>query len=151
LCREITAATGIPSTTSVLALNEVLKARNAMEFALVTPYIDDVQRRIVEVYADSGIRCVAERHLRRHVNFSFSEVTEDEIRRNVREVAAAQPKAITTFCTNLRAAHLAEGLERELNIPVYDTISTVVWKSLRLTGVDPRRVLGWGSLFSEDL
>lgn len=151
LCREITAATGIPSTTSVLALNEILKARNAMEFALVTPYIDDVQRRIVEVYAHSGFRCVAEHHLGLHVNFSFSEVTEDEIRRDVHEVAAARPKAITTFCTNLRAAHLAAGLERELHIPLYDTISCVVWKSLRLTGVDPKRVQGWGSLFSEEL
>jgi maleate isomerase len=151
LCREITAATGIPSTTSVLALNEILKARNAMDFALVTPYIDDVQRRIVEVYAHSGFRCIAESHLRLHVNFTFSDVTEDEIRRNVHAVAAARPKAITTFCTNLRAAHLVAGLERELRIPVYDTISSVVWKSLRLTGVDPSRVQGWGSLFSEDL
>jgi maleate isomerase len=150
LCREITAETGIVSTTSVLALNEILKARNATEFALVTPYIDDVQRRIVAVYEQAGFCCVTERHLGLHVNFSFSEVTEDEIRRAVHEVAAAQPKAITIFCTNLRAAHLAAALERELRIPVYDTVSTVVWKSLRLAGVDPGRIQDWGSLFSEE-
>ena len=150
LCREITAETGIVSTTSVLALNEILKARNATEFALVTPYTDDVQRRIATVYEQAGFRCVAERHLGLHVNFSFSEVTEDAIRRAVHEVAAAQPKAITTFCTNLRAAHLAAAFERELRIPVYDTVSTVVWKSLRLAGVDPGRIQDWGSLFSEE-
>jgi maleate isomerase len=150
LCREITAETGIVSTTSVLALNEILKARNATEFALVTPYMDDVQRRIAAVYEQAGFRCVAERHLGLHVNFSFSEVTEDAIRRAVHEVAAAQPKAITTFCTNLRAAHLAAAFERELRIPVYDTVSTVVWKSLRLAGVDPGRIQDWGSLFSEE-
>jgi maleate isomerase len=148
LCSEITAATGIPSTTSVLALNEILAERNQQEFALVTPYTDEVQRRIVEVYTRSGFRCVAERHLGLHVNFSFSEVTENEILQAVYEVAAARPQAISTFCTNLRAAHLAMRLERELRIPVYDTISTVVWKSLRLAGVDPRRIEGWGSLFS---
>jgi maleate isomerase len=66
-----------------------------------------------------------------------------------REVAEAKPQAITIFCTNLRGAPLVEELERELGIPVYDTIATVVWKSLRLAGVEPRRVQGWGRLFRE--
>jgi maleate isomerase len=38
-------------------------------------------------------------------------------------------------------------LEAELGIPIYDSISTVVWKSLRLAGVDAARVRGWGHLF----
>jgi maleate isomerase len=150
LCRDITEATRIPATTSVLALNEIMAAKNVRDFALVTPYLDNVQQRIIETYARSGYRCIAERHLGLHVNFSFSEVTEDEIRRMVREVAAEKPQSITTFCTNLKAAHLAAGLENELGIPVYDTISTVVWKSLRIAGVDTGRVLGCGRLFSED-
>jgi maleate isomerase len=149
LCRNITAATGISATTSVLALNEILTVRNARDFALVTPYLDDVQKRIVENYERSGYRCVAERHLNLSVNFSFAEVAEDRIRVMIREVAAARPQAITTFCTNLRAAHLAAELESELNIPIFDTISTVVWKALQIAGVDTRRVQGWGSLFSQ--
>ena len=55
----------------------------------------------------------------------------------------------TIFCTNLPGAPLAEELERELGIPVYDSIATVVWKSLKLAGVDTRRVRGWGRLFRE--
>jgi maleate isomerase len=150
LCRQITEATGIPATTSVLALNEILEAKGALQFALVTPYLDDVQQRIVENYERSGYRCVAERHLNLQVNFKFAGVSEDQIRSMVREVSAAGPRAIITFCTNLKAAHLAPELEQELRIPVYDTISTVVWKSLRIAGVDTRRVSGWGSLFSEE-
>jgi maleate isomerase len=38
-------------------------------------------------------------------------------------------------------------LERETGIPIYDTIATVVWKCLKLAGVDTRRVTEWGSLF----
>jgi len=149
LCRQITKVTGIPATTSVLALNEILTTRNALEFALVTPYLDDVQHRIIQNYENSGYRCVAERHLNLSVNFSFAEVTEEQIRKMVREVADSKPGAITTFCTNLNAAHLAAELESELGIPIYDTISTVVWKSLKIAGVDTSRVRGWGSLFSE--
>ena len=150
LCEQITTATGIPATTSVLALNEILAAKDAHDFALVTPYLDDVQKRIVENYQRSGFRCVAERHLGLDVNFSFAGVTDDQIRSMTREVAAARPTAITTFCTNLKAAPLVDELERELSIPIYDTIATVVWKALRIAGVDTRRVSGWGSLFAED-
>jgi maleate isomerase len=48
----------------------------------------------------------------------------------------------------MRGARLAEALEEELGVPVYDSIATTVWKSLQLAGVDPARVRGWGSLFS---
>lgn len=149
LCQRITEATGIPACTSVLALNEIFRLTGVTRFGLVTPYLDDVQAAIVRNYAGSGFECVAERHLRRQDNFSFSEVSADEIRAMVREVAKARPQAITIFCTNLRGAPLVEALEAETGIPIYDTIATVVWKALRIAGADPRRVTGWGRLFRD--
>ena len=149
LCQRITEATGIPATTSVLALNEILERTAAKNFGLVTPYLDDVQAKIIANYERSGFNCIAEKHLGLHVNFSFSEVTEDQIRAMVREVAKSRPEAISTFCTNLKAAHLVEELEAETGVPIYDTISTVVWKSLRIAGYDTTLVKGWGRLFQE--
>ena len=149
LCDRITEATAIPACTSVLALNEIFDQTGVDEFALVTPYLDDVQAKIVGNYAKSGYRCVDERHLGKSVNFSFSEVTEAQVSDMVREVAAARPQAISTFCTNLNAARVVPALERELGIPIYDTISTAVWKSLKVAGVEPRLVKGWGRLFDE--
>jgi maleate isomerase len=149
LCERITAATGIPACTSVLALNEILRLTGVKRFGLVTPYRGDVQARIVENYARAGFECAAERHLGLQDNYSFSEVSADQIRAMTREVAKAKPEAITIFCTNLRGAPLVEELERETGIAVYDTIPTVVWKSLKIAGVDPRRVQGWGRLFRE--
>ena len=149
LCQRITEATGIPATTSVLALNEILEKTNARDFGMVTPYLDNVMEKIVENYGRSGFNCIAERHLNLHVNFSFSEVSEDQIRDMVREVAKKEPKAISTFCTNLKAAHLVPELERETGLPIYDTIATVVWKSLRMAGYDTSKLTGWGRLFQE--
>jgi maleate isomerase len=148
LCGAITAATGIAATTSVLALNEIMVATGVRRFGLVTPYLDDVQARIVASYAARGIACAAERHLNDPGNFSFADVDDDTLRDMVREVAAARPDCITTFCTNLRAAPLVDALERELDIPIYDTVATVLWKSLRMAGVSPARVRGWGRLFA---
>lgn len=147
LCAAITAATGIAACTSVLALNELLARAGVRRMALVTPYTDDVQRKIIDNYEALGIECVAERHLGISHNFSFSEVGAAELRRMMREVAAARPQAIAVFCTNLRGAPLAEEMEAELGIPVFDSVATVMWKALRLAGADPARVTGWGSLF----
>ncbi|WP_430418363.1 maleate cis-trans isomerase family protein [Methylibium petroleiphilum] len=151
LCQRIEQETGVRCCTSVLALNEIMEKTQRRRFGLVTPYLDDVQAAIVANYARSGFECVAERHLNRSVNFSFSEVEPPQIVQMAHEVAEARPQCLTTFCTNLRAAQLAPTLEAALGLPVYDTVSTAVWKSLRLCGVDTRRVKGWGSLFDEEM
>jgi maleate isomerase len=147
LCREIEASTGARACTSVLALNEALALTGARRIGLVTPYLPEVQARIIATYAASGIEVVAESHLGLSENFGFSEVDEATIEAGIRRVAEAKPDAITVFCTNLRAAPLAERMEAALGIPIYDTIATAVWKSLLLCGEDPRRIEGWGSLF----
>ncbi|MFZ4757729.1 MAG: maleate cis-trans isomerase family protein [Burkholderiaceae bacterium] len=149
LCEAITRETGVPACTSVLALNEVMTATGRRRFGLVTPYLDDVQARIVSTYAGAGFECVAERHTGQHVNFDFSEVDEPTLADMTRAVAAAGPDCITTFCTNLRAAHLVPALEAELGLPIYDTVSLAVWKSLRVCGLDTAAVRGWGRLFTE--
>jgi maleate isomerase len=149
LCQQITAATGIPATTSVLALAEILQTRQIHTFGLVTPYLSNVQERILANFLSQGFHCIAEQHLNLSVNFAFAEVETDKLADMIRAVAAEQPQAIVTFCTNLRAAPLVAELEQELEIPIYDTIAAVVWKSLQITGVDPKRVKGWGSLFED--
>ncbi len=149
LCRRITEVTGIPATTSVLALNEIFEKTGVRDFGLVSPYLTEVQKKIVANYKRSGLNCIAESHLNLHVNFSFSEVTDKQIRDMVTLVAAQSPQAISTFCTNLKAAHLVPELEALTGIPVYDTIATVVWKSLLIAGFDTRQVTGWGRLFQD--
>jgi maleate isomerase len=149
LCAAISQATGIRTCTSVLALNEIFALTRVQRFALVTPYRDEVQKAIVDNYASAGFSCVAERHLGLQDNFSFAGVSADQLRAMVRDVARAKPDAITIFCTNLRGASLVPELEAETGIPIYDTVATAVWASLRLADVDTRRLAGWGRLFQE--
>lgn len=147
LCEQITAATGIPATTSMLALNEILAATGVKKLGYVTPYLDAVQAKILDNYSKLGVACQGERHLNLQDNFSFSEVPVAQLEQMTRDVAAEKPDAIAVICTNLRVAPSTAKLEQETGIPVYDTIATVVWKCLKLAGVDTRRVTGWGSLF----
>lgn len=149
LCAQIAQETGIPAASSVLGLNEAFRMSGVKRFGLVTPYIDEIQERIVANYAQAGFECVAERHLGERSNFAFAEIGEDRIAEMIREVAAAKPDAISVFCTNLRGAPLVAALEAETGIRIFDSVSTTIWSSLRLADVDPRRIEGWGRLFAE--
>lgn len=149
LCERITAHTGIPATTAVLALNELLARHGITRLGLVTPYTADVQQRIVANYAALGVDVVAERHLGISVNHDFALVEPERLFEQMREVAGAGAQAITTFCTNLRAAPLAERVERELGVPLFDTVSTTVWGQLRAAGADASVIQGWGRWFQE--
>ncbi|MEM1344264.1 MAG: aspartate/glutamate racemase family protein [Pseudomonadota bacterium] len=149
LCAAIEERTGVPACSSVLALNEIFAATGVKRFGLVTPYVDDVQSKIVANYAASGLECVAERHLQTSENFAFSQFTAEEIAGLCREVAKAKPDAIAVFCTNMRGAEVAAAIEAETGIPVYDTVATAVWAALRQTGLSPSAVTGWGRLFAE--
>ena len=147
LCAMLTQTTEIPACTSVLALNEILAHTRVERLGLVTPYRADVQQLIVANYRAAGVECVAERHLGLQDNFSFSQVPAELLREMVLQVAEAKPQAIAIFCTNLRGAPLAGKLEAEIEIPIYDSVAVAVWQSLRIAGVDVRRVAGWGRLF----
>jgi maleate isomerase len=148
LCERIAATTGIQACTSILAFREIFARGRFRRIGLVTPYARDVQERIVANWAAAGFACTAERHLGLSDNFSFAEVPEPQVADLVREVAGEGCEAVAVVCTNMRGARMAEALEEELGIPVYDSIATTVWKSLRLTGIDPSAVQGWGSLFT---
>ncbi|RJE24980.1 Asp/Glu/Hydantoin racemase [Aspergillus sclerotialis] len=150
LCRAITEATGVPATTSTLALNKALRVLGASRFALVTPYLDDVQSRIVSVYKDCGYKIVAESHLGIPDNVQIADIGEETLDRQVKEVmtdAGGKVQAISTFCTNLVAAQKVEQWESEYGIPVLDTVATVLWDMLKLGCYDKGGIHGWGRIF----
>ena len=132
-----------------MAINEILHKTGARRLGLVSPYSDEVQAAIIDNYQNAGYEIVAEQHSGLEDNYSFSEVTSSQLDSMIRGVAAAKPEAILIMCTNLRGAPLVHRLEEELGIPIYDSVATVVWKAMQLTGIDSRRLKGWGSLFRE--
>jgi len=149
LCQAITDSTGIPATSSVLALNEILNKMAVKRIAIVSPYTADVQEKIVANYQSININTVAEKHLNISDNFAFSEVSTEQLKSCVMEVSKQAPDAILLYCTNLCSADQVSEWEAECNIPIIDTTSTVIWKMLREVGVDSTKVNNWGRFFQE--
>jgi len=148
LCRAISEATGIPSTTSVLALNRALALWQVQQLGLVTPYLPEVQARIISHYAQLHIDARHESHLSLQDNFSFAQVDERTLEQQIAQVVASGAAAVTTFCTNLNAAHCVERWEQQFGVPVFDTVITVLWDMLKTAGVDTKRLTGWGQLMA---
>jgi maleate isomerase len=154
LCRSMSEARGVvdanAATTSTLGLFAALRGLGATKIGLVTPYLDDVQERIIKVFQENGFEVVAESHLRITENLKIAEIGEDALTGQVEEVireGRGQVQAVTTFCTNLVAAHLVDGWEKKYGVPVLDSVSTVVWHMLKLKQYDTTAIKGWGKLF----
>ena len=148
LCERITQATGIPACTAMLALNEILEKTGAKRIGFVTPYLDDVQARINANYEKDGLHVVADRHLRMQDNFSFSTVTEDQIRAMTKEAAAASPTR-SRSCAPTCAARRSPRSLRRSTASRSTTRSPPRCGSFRRSQASIRRVSkAWGRLFS---
>lgn len=150
LCEAIENETGIPATTSVIALNRVLDRVGARTMGLVTPYAAEMNERIRDKYRGIGIDIPAEqeRHLVEMENIKIADVGEDVLDDMVDSVVKAGASVVTTFCTNLRAAQRVEHWEKWHDITVLDSVATVVWDMLRVTLRRPGLVKGWGRMMS---
>lgn len=149
LCAAITDRTGVPATTSTLALLEALRRSGARTLGLVTPYPPDMHEAVAATLAGQGVEVVSSAALEStESNWDLCLIGPEVIGTAVAEVAAAKPDAITVFCTNLAAADQIEGWERSLGVPVLDSVALAVWHGLELARYDGPAPTGWGSLFA---
>ena len=147
LCRRIEDNTGIVATSTMLAFEEYYQTQQVGRLGLVTPYLSEIQERIIANCAERGIEVVADRRLEDPGNFSFAEHGRDLIRSMVWDVVTAEPDVISIVCTNFRGAEIAAEMETETGIPVIDSVAITAAKAMNSIGVDPSQVSEWGSIF----
>jgi len=148
LCAAIERATGIRATSTMLAYDLLLQGMGVHRLGLVTPYLSEVQDKIIANYATRGIEVVADERLEDHGNFSFATYSPARVAELVERVAMSRPEAIAIVCTNFRGARVAGDLETATGIPVLDSVSVTAAHCLALAGLDPARVTGWGQVFN---
>ena len=147
LCERITAVTGIPASTAVLSLFDIMRERGEHRIGLVTPYTKDVQQAIERCFADEGIEVIAERHFDLSDNFSFGTVPEHRMSAAIEAVASASPDCVTVLCTNLKAAPLVSALENQFGVPIHDSVAAAMHGAIRATGSRTTSLLDYGRMF----
>lgn len=149
LCAAITERTGVPATSTVLAYEAWFCAHGVTRLGLVTPYLPEIEARMIAQYAGQGITVTAARRLDDRGNYSFATYAPETVGAMVEEVCASAPEAVAVVCTNFRGAPVAAGIEARFGLPVLDSVAITAAHCLRLTGHDPARVTGWGRVFAE--
>lgn len=144
LVAQIEARTGIRAATCVLGYRALLRRHGMRRVGLVTPYTHDVQARIAAVWGAEGFAVTAERHTGMSDNFSFASVSEADVARMVREVAAEGCEAVAILCTNMRGASVGAQSEAELGRPVFDSVAVGLWAGLAAAGVSREGMASWG-------
>jgi maleate isomerase len=153
LVAAITERTSKPATTSTLALLEAFSALGVERYALVVPYIATIADRIVSNFRALGVDCVAIERDELTTNMDFAGVSAAEIGRRARravtsaEATGQKADAVVIHCTNFRGAPVVSELERELGIPVLDSVVVGLWGVLRQLDVAVPAA-GFGSLAS---
>ncbi|MFF3842626.1 GAF domain-containing protein [Streptomyces sp. NPDC001930] len=145
LAAALTEATGIPATTSTLALLDACAAYGVTRLGLAVPYTRDVAERIVTTYAAEGVDCLLAEPFGVGDNEAFARIPEPDVARQIEEATAEDVHAVAVVCTNVHGAGAAAGLEEALGVPVLDSVAATLWKALDLAGAHPVLV-GHGEL-----
>lgn len=148
LCTRIENELGVAATSAALAIDDLLHASGAKRIGLFSPYTWDVQDRIIAQLASCGYDCVNEEHLDASDGYSFGLVSESAIGCALQRIAATRPDAIIVMCTNLRGTWIGARIESDTGVLVIDSIAAVLWKSMLLAKLDPKRLIQWGKIFS---
>jgi len=72
LCAAITDRTGVPATSTSLAFDALFRGMGVARIGVATPYLPEIQTRIIASFATRGITVVAEAHLSDKGNHSFA-------------------------------------------------------------------------------
>lgn len=144
-CRRITDRTGVPASTSTLALHAAFRRFGFRRIALAVPYTADLTEQIGKVYGRHGFEIVSEAHLGQSINIDVGNNAFGTIRQLLRDANSPDADCIAVVCTNLAATPLVEEMERELGKPIIDSIAVTFWQGCLLAGIEPR-IEGWGAL-----
>ena len=147
MCAAITAATGVPASTSTLAQYDAFDRFGMTRFALAVPYTDDVTRQTIATYEEAGYTTVSHANLGMSSGRDMAYVPFDEIKRLLRAADSPEAECIVVICTGLPAAVVVDEMEQELGKPIFDSVAVTLWKGLELAGA-PAPIQGWGRLLA---
>ena len=135
--------TGCRVVTSTLSIIDALTALNISKIGLVTPYVDSIQKKIINNFELEQLECVSERHFNMTDNFSFGEISESKISNAAEDVISEGAEAVIILCTNLAGAGIVNTLEKRTGVPILDSVVLTIWGAFRSIGLNTNPLVKW--------
>lgn len=137
----------VPVITPTGAARTALRALGATRISILAPYVAATGAAIAEYFVRHGFAVVNLVCLGLADDREMARVSPATIVTAARQTLAPEADALFISCTALRAAEVAEEIERELGKPVITSNQASVWLSLRKAGIHTEPS-GFGRLFS---
>ena len=149
LCAEIEERHGIRAGSAFLAMIEVMQRNGYERYVLASPYEPAMDEAIADTLRGEGLTCVHSDGLGITRNIELGRLTREQMRDHVlRAVDGRGADAVVIPCTNYAVGWVVDEVERELGIPVVDSVLLAIWEGFRAIGhTDP--VEGWGQVLAQ--
>lgn len=142
---------GVAITTPLTAIKAALGVFGADRVALLTPYVDTINRPLRAHFQAQGHTIATLGSFQQSSDPVVVRITPDSIAAAARRLVEARTvDALVIACTALRASALVPALEAEFGLPVTTSNQAMAWHALRLAQVQDR-LPDLGSLFTRTL
>jgi maleate isomerase len=141
----------VACTAPLQAATAAFQALSSGSIALITPYTDDINRRLRGFIQDNGFKVPVMGSWNESEDENVGRITPDSIKEAVLELG--RPDLVDTVfisCTSVRALGIIKAAEEELGKPVVSSNLALGWHCLRLAGVNDR-LPQFGSLFEKTI
>ena len=149
LTRQVTKATGRPSTTQSNGLVDGLRTANARRVAVATAYTDVVTERLKIFLEEHGFQVTFAKGLG-YERIPEGAATQEILFKLGTDVYANSKKAdaLVVSCGALRTLELIVPLEQQIKVPVVSSTPHGLMNGVRLLGVSPR-AKGYGMVLAK--
>lgn len=141
-------ASGLRATATSEAITAALRALGAKRIVMLSPYVDEINRREEAYFRGAGFEIVASKGLAKTDANAMMSVTPQEWREMGLANRNDRADAYLLSCTTVRSSDVAEELEGLLGRPVVTSNTAAVWHCLRTLGIKDA-VPGFGRLLRE--
>ncbi len=142
---SIEKVTGIRAVVTATAVLEALRELKAKKISVITPYIDEVNKKEKEFLEVNGFEVIDIKGLQIEDNVEIGKLQPESVYRLAKSVNLDSADALFISCTNLRTFEVIDYLEVDLGIPVISSNSATLWSTLRALGIH-ESIIGLGTL-----
>ena len=141
----------VACTAPLQAAIAAFKALSSRSIALITPYLDDINRRLRGYIQNGGFKVPIMGSWNEPEDENVGRITPDSIKEIVLKLGRSDlVDTVFISCTSVRALGIIKTAEEELGKPVLSSNLVLGWHCLRLAGVNDG-LPQFGSLFEKTL
>lgn len=134
-CEKARRRTGIPTSSTVLAVVESLSLLSVSRLVVATPYTEELDRVEEDFLEKAGFRITRMAGMGIGDGREFANVSLDDIYQFALQNWDPSADGLFLSCMNWRALLVAERLEEAIQRPVVTSHSATLWKALELAKI----------------